>query len=253
MRLAVSGGGTGGHIYPAVSVIEALQRTDASLQVLWLGVAGGPEEGVATSRGWQFAAVAAAQVRGTGLHAPLGALTSVLGGLGAARFLRHWPAQALLATGGYVSVPSIVGARLTGVPVMLFLPDVQPGWAVRFSRRLASVVTTTSEAARRWLGGSKVVVTGYPVREAFFRVAREQARGGFGLDERPALLVLGGSLGARRLNQATLRWAPSLLEGAQVVHVAGRRDYDWVREDARLKGLEGAPGYHLHEYLENLP
>lgn len=253
MRLAVAGGGTGGHIYPAVSVIEALGKTDPALQVMWLGVAGGPEESIANDQGWAFAPVSAARVRGTGLRAPLGVYTSIFGSLGAAQHLRRFSAQVLLATGGYVSVPSIVGAKLVGVPVLLFLPDVQPGWAVRFSRWLANVVATTSEVARRWLGGSRVIVTGYPVREAFFAMPREQARRKLELNGRPALLVLGGSLGARSLNQATLKWVPSFLPAMQVIHVAGRRDYPWVKEEARRYGLDRANGYRLFEYLESLP
>ena len=253
MRLAVAGGGTGGHIYPAVAVIEALRDLEPALDVVWLGVRGGPERTAAAERGWQFAPVAAAQVRGTGVRAPLRVAASLLGSVSAAQQMRRQRAQALLATGGYVSVPAVVGSRLAGVPSLLFLPDVQPGWAVRFSRRFASLVGTTSDAARPYLGRSRVEVTGYPVRPTFFTAERAGARRRLGLDERPALLVLGGSLGAFSLNQALLRWAPTLLVRAQVLHVAGRRDYAAVSEAAAAANLRPQAGYHLFEYMENLP
>ena len=103
MRLALAGGGTGGHVYPAVSVVEALQRECEKVDVLWLGVPGGPEERVARAKSWQFAPVGAAKVRGTGARAPLAAAASIISAVGAARQLRHFSAQVLLATGGYVS------------------------------------------------------------------------------------------------------------------------------------------------------
>lgn len=252
MRLAIAGGGTGGHIYPAVSAIEALGLLGVPAEVLWLGAAGGPEETMARERGWQFYPVKTAQVRGTGLHLPLHAAVAVGGAVGAARGLRDFSAEVLLATGGYVSVPGALGARLAGVPVVVFLPDASPGWAIRFLHHFAQVKAASSEAAARALGAG-AVVTGYPVREAFATAERTQARATFGLSDRPMVLILGGSSGARRLNEATLRWAPKLLATADIVHLAGRRDYDQVVQRVTDEGLLQSDGYHLYPYLEDLP
>ena len=253
MRLAVAGGKTGGHIYPAVSVIEALERENGQSEVLWLGRAGGPEEEVARARGWSFAAVRAAEVRGMGLRAPIGAAAGLLGAVGAARRLRAFGAETVLATGGFVSVPGVLGARLAGVPVLVLLPDVRPGWAVRFLRHFASLVAVTCEGACRYLGRTRTVQSGYPVRQDFYACTRAEARSRLGLDERPAVLVMGGSTGSESLNRAAVRWAPSLVPAAQVIHVSGRKDHSWVSEQARELGLDAAVGYHLHAYLEELP
>ena len=88
MRVAIAGGGTGGHIYPAVSAIEALEGMGASPEVLWLGAAGRPEEGMARDRGWGFHPVRTAQVRGSGLRVPLNAAVAIGGAFGAAGALR---------------------------------------------------------------------------------------------------------------------------------------------------------------------
>ncbi len=251
MRLAIAGGGTGGHIYPAVSAIEALGLLGRPTDVLWLGAAGRPEEAMAKERGWGFHPVQTAQVRGTGLRLPLHAAYAVGGAVGASRALKAFAADVLLATGGYVSVPGTLGARLAGVPVVLFLPDASPGWAIRFLRRFAHVKAASSDAAAAALGAG-AVVTGYPVREAFATTERDTARAALGLSNRPAVLILGGSSGARRLNAATLRWAPQLLAEADVLHVAGRRDFEQVSQEAEAAGLSDAAGYHLYDYLEEM-
>jgi UDP-N-acetylglucosamine--N-acetylmuramyl-(pentapeptide) pyrophosphoryl-undecaprenol N-acetylglucosamine transferase len=252
MRLAVAGGGTGGHIYPAMAAIEALGHLGVDAQVMWLGVPGGPEESVARGQGWEFHPVRANKVRGSGLRIPANALAGFAGAVDARRALREFGAEVLLATGGYVSVPGALGAKLAGVPVLLFLPDASPGWAIRFLRYFADVVAGSSQEAAASLG-KRTVVTGYPVRRAFLETDREQAREKMRLGSRPALLVLGGSSGARRLNQAVLRWGQDLLGVADIMHVAGRRDYDEVVAEATSAGLTAHPGYHLYAYLDNLP
>jgi len=254
MRLALAGGGTGGHIYPAIAVVEALHEGgNEPADVLWLGVPSGLEEESARARGWQFAPVRAGKVRGMGVRAPFAGVEGLASAWAASRHLRRFRADVLLATGGYVSVPSVLGARMAGVPSVVYLPDVEPGWAVRFSRRFADVVAVTCERSRRYLGGSRVVVTGYPVRSSFVSGSREQARRRLELDSRPAVLALGGSLGARSINEAVLRWAPQWTPRFQVLHVSGRRDYTWVKDAAKSAGLvHGEGGYCLYEYLEDM-
>lgn len=250
--MAVAGGGTGGHIYPAVAIIDALAEREA-VDVLWLGVSGNPEEDTAARRGWRFAPVPAFKVRGAGWRAPIGAVLSIVGGVTAARRLRAADAQAVLATGGYASVPGVVGAKLAGVPVLLFLPDVRPGLAVRFTRRLATRIATTSERGRRALGGGSVAVTGYPVRREFFTATPEASRRQLGLEDRPVVLVVGASQGAASFNRAVLRWGSRLLDTTQILHVSGARNYDGALAAASQEGLTADRGYHLFPYLENLP
>ncbi len=252
MRLAVAGGGTGGHIYPAVSVIDSLLQAGEDVSVLWLGVVGNPEQTLSLARGWEFAPVRAEKVRGSGWRTPVHAALSFSGALGASRALRRFGAQVVMATGGYVSVPGALGAKLAGIPVLLFLPDASPGWAIRLVKRLADASATTSEWANRSLGG-RATVTGYPVRQAFFTCIQEGCRRDFGLDDRPVVLVLGGSSGARQLNRAVLRWMGESDGTVQVIHVSGTRDHEMVRAAALEAGLGPESGYHLYPYLEELP
>jgi UDP-N-acetylglucosamine--N-acetylmuramyl-(pentapeptide) pyrophosphoryl-undecaprenol N-acetylglucosamine transferase len=253
MRVAVAGGKTGGHIYPAIAVLEALEEESESLSVLWLGTLSGPEGALVSQRGWQFVSLGAVGVRGSGLAMPWNVLKNLLESFRARAFLKRFGASAVLATGGFLSVPAVLGAKMAAIPVLLFVPDVQPGWAARLLAPLSTRVAASTAVAARKLGAHpRVFVSGYPVRAAFWQMDKARARNQLGLDDRPVVLVAGGSSGARRLNLAMLRWAPELVSAAQIVHVAGRRDYAWVQDAARQLGLGPRRGYHLFEYLEQL-
>jgi UDP-N-acetylglucosamine--N-acetylmuramyl-(pentapeptide) pyrophosphoryl-undecaprenol N-acetylglucosamine transferase len=141
----------------------------------------------------------------------------------------------LFATGGYASVPVALAAWLLRVPILVYLPDVEPGLAVRFVARLASRVAVTVRDSRAYLPDSKVVVTGYPVRAEFLSIQRDldqaEARRRLGLTpDGPVLLVMGGSRGARSINHAVCEILEQVLAMAQVIHLTGDLDWPWVSE-----------------------
>ncbi len=162
---------------------------------------------------------------------------------------RERPA-ALFATGGYASVPVALAACTLRVPILVYLPDVEPGLAVRLIARLATRVAVTVEDSRAYFPARKVVVTGYPVRAGLGGLDRAEARAvlRLALDE-PVLLVLGGSRGARSINQALSGVLEQMLELVQVVHVSGELDWPWVaeRRETLLAGLKAR--YHAFPYL----
>jgi len=146
------------------------------------------------------------------------------------RLFRRFRPDVLLMTGGYVNAPVGLVAWLRRVPSAIFLPDVEPGSAIRALSRIADRVACTTAASRDYLDAEKVVVTGYPVRptlRAATQMTREAAREQFSLAPgRPTLLVFGGSRGARSINRALMAILPDLLEaGVQVIHVSGLRDW----------------------------
>lgn len=251
MRYALAGGGTGGHAYPSITVGEELRRRGHEL--VYYGTERGPEHSLAESAGIAFRGMAASQVRG-------GPRRMATGGLNLARGMRQVAAQmrserpaALFATGGYAAAPVGLAARRRGVPMLVFLPDVHPGWAVRFLNRFATTVACSVDAALASLPRRKAVVTGYPVRPQFLEATREEGQRRFRLDPAlPTVLVTGGSLGARAINQAVAAALPQLLTRAQVLHVCGRKDEAWLRgERERLPG-ELSGRYHLVPYTEEM-
>jgi len=161
--------------------------------------------------------------------------------------LRERPAV-LFATGGYASVPVALAAWTLRVPILVYLPDIEPGLAVRFIARLATCVAVTVEDSRAYFPAHKVVVTGYPVRTEFHGLDRAEARASLGLAS-PVLLVFGGSRGARSINRALSGVLEQMLALAQVVHVSGELDWPWVAE--RREALPAAlkARYHAFPYL----
>lgn len=258
MRVVFAGGGTGGHVYPGLAVARALQGECATravpLDVLYVGVRGRVDEQIVPRAGLQFRAISAGQLRVSSPWTFARNLVRLAWGVAQSlRILRNFRPDAVFATGGYASVPVGVAARLLRRPLVVYLPDVAPGWAVRVLARLATRMTTTSERALEHLPG-KTEVVGYPVREEFWTLDRTAARERMGLPlQASVLLVTGASLGARRINEAIAAGLPQLLEHGDVVHVTGAADQG--RADSQRASLppEAQRRYHIHGFLEDMP
>lgn len=256
MRIALTGGGTGGHILPAISVLDALRtRAGPDLDVCWFGPADRGERAQVERFGLAFETVPAAGVRGRG---PVRLVRSFLrlstGTLTAVRKLRRFRPDAVFSTGGYGSFPCSVAARLLRRPLVVFLPDVEPGWAVRAEKRLATRMATTTEAAVSFLPRAKTVVTGYPVRHVFFEQTREDARKALGLNATDRVVVVAGATqGARVINAAVFEGLPVLLERSVVYHVTGQADF--AEATHRRETLQDALAarYHVAAFREDLP
>jgi UDP-N-acetylglucosamine--N-acetylmuramyl-(pentapeptide) pyrophosphoryl-undecaprenol N-acetylglucosamine transferase len=200
--------------------------------VLYVGGEGGVEEQLVARAGLRFAGVPAGGVHGLTPWRAMGNLVKLMRGWGAAyRLGRRERPAVLFATGGYASIPVALAAWALRMPILVYLPDIEPGLAVRIIGRLATRVAVTVEDSRSYFPPQKVVVTGYPVRAEFYGLDRAAARITLGLapDER-VFLVLGGSRGARSINQALSGVLEQVLELAQVVHVSGELDWAWVAE-----------------------
>ena len=264
MKLVVSGGGTGGHVYPALTVIEAFiqpqQPGEGRLSlspgdVLWIATKGGMEEELVKRAGIEFVGLAAGGLRGMAFFVQARNGLLILKGVGRARqLLARFQPDVVLVTGGYASVSVALAAWLQRIPMVIYLPDVVPGQAIRFLSRFASRVLVTSEASYGYFRREKVVVTGYPVRPEIYDLDRDRARQALGLDATAStLLVFGGSRGAQSINRALVAGLRDLLPVCQVIHVSGRLDVDWVRGATRGLPQEMLARYHLYPYLHDMP
>ena len=255
MKLVLSGGGTGGHVYPALAVAQALRRelpAGEYLDVLYVGT-GGQEAGIVNRAGFPIREVSAAPIRGRmpwQMAANGGKIA--LGVQQARSILGEFRPEVVFSTGGYASFPVALAARSRKVPIALYLPDLNPGWAVRAIARLAQRVAATAVESLRKLPGGKAVVTGYPVREEFLQADRAGGRERLGIDpEEKVLLVTGGSTGAHRINKAISSELAGLVQMCEVIHVSGVADEPWLREirDGLPDPLRAR--YHLHAYLHD--
>lgn len=249
LRIVLAGGGTGGHVYPLLAVAEA---ADPGTAFQYVGAPGGLEGTIVGKTALPFATVDAGAVRGRSpLPAGRGLLRMVRGVAQARALLDRFDAGAVLATGGFVSVPVVVAARLNRVPSVVYLPDLRPGWAVKLLARIATVVAVSFDEVVPWIPCPRVAVTGYPVRPELLRWNRSDARRALDLPENAAVvLALGGSRGARSINQSLADNLSDLLERAYLVHASGVANYDETRVARDALSEAQRERYRLYPYLD---
>ena len=232
LKFAIAGGGTGGHVTPALALGEALsQRGD---QALFIGSDQGIETRLVPEAGFELVALPSRQVMGRGVLGRVLGVFAILRAVGGARrSLREFGADAVISVGGYAAMPASIAAVMSRKPLFLVAPDAVPGRVARLSARFARIVFTGFEAARQHLGtaGSRedgVRCLGVPLRRALTDEFRDE-----GPRRTPAapfrLLVFGGSRGARQINEAMMAALPQLKElSIEVVHQSGADDRDRV-------------------------
>jgi UDP-N-acetylglucosamine--N-acetylmuramyl-(pentapeptide) pyrophosphoryl-undecaprenol N-acetylglucosamine transferase len=174
-------------------------------------------------------------------------------GLGQAwRVVGEFRPHVCFVTGGYVSVPVALAVWMRRVPVLVYLPDIEPGQAVRFVSHFARRVAVTAEDSRAYFPPQKVVVTGYPIRPELRGVDQAAARRRLGLvSGLPTLLVMGGSRGARPINRALTAILKELLPKCQIIHISGHLDAEWVAACGDALPSELRPRYHPYAYLHS--
>src|SRR5512144_1922032 len=204
VRLLICAGGTGGGVYPALAVHGALTAKVPTVETLWVGGEGGMEESLVKRQGIPFRSVPAAGVHGVSLMALPGNLVQIGRGILAARsILNDFQPDVLLFTGGYVAVPVALAGH--SIPSLLYVPDIEPGMALKSLARFADVIAVTTEESQKYFK-KPVHATGYPLRPELALWERQTAHEHLEISgELPVLLVSGGSKGARSINLAVLR------------------------------------------------
>jgi len=226
MKLLIAGGGTGGHVFPALAVAREWQGRGGDREVVIVGTQRGLEAKLVPAAGLPLETIRAAGLKGMGA-VKLAKNTALLlpAMWDSYGILRRHRFAAAFGVGGYASGPVMLAAMLRGVPTVVFEPNAEPGFTNRVLGRFAKrIATGFDETARQW--GVKVVATGCPVRAEFFAAPVNEHRAPF------RVLITGGSQGALPINRAVVD-AMDLLavrkNDLRVVHQTGERDYNAVR------------------------
>ncbi|MGI5915040.1 MAG: undecaprenyldiphospho-muramoylpentapeptide beta-N-acetylglucosaminyltransferase [Anaerolineae bacterium] len=255
MRVLIAGGGTGGHVYPALSVVEALlaePRFGTGVDdVAWVGSVDSVEERIVTREKIAFYTISAGALRGAG---PIQAVRSTAqlgrGIVESRRIISQLRPDVVLATGGYISVPPVLAARSQRVPSLIYLPDMEPGLAVRMLSKVSQRIAVSFDSVTTYFDARKVFVSGYPVRRALHQTDRDAARESLGLSgDAPVVLIFGGSRGARSINEAVRGSLRELLNLARVIHVSGYEDHDRLSAARDELSADERARYHLYAYL----
>jgi len=230
MRIAIAGGGTGGHVTPALATIAALRQQLAGqpLELLWIGTADGVERRIAQEHAIPFATIQAGKLRrylslenlvDLG-RLPVGVIQAIIA-------LRRFRPEIVFSTGGFVSVPTVAAAGLLRLPVLIHEQTAQFGLANRLNLRFATTVALPYEASRAFVPPTKarIVVTGNPVRAEISQGERAEGARLLGLDPHlPTMYATGGARGARAINATIAALLPELVQRYQVIHSCGTQD-----------------------------
>jgi UDP-N-acetylglucosamine--N-acetylmuramyl-(pentapeptide) pyrophosphoryl-undecaprenol N-acetylglucosamine transferase len=215
-RIIITGGGTGGHVFPGIAVARELTK-QPEVEVLYVGKNQGPEAGWVAQAGFAFEGIRVSGFpRGLTLKYFTFLADFARGFLVSNLILSRFKPAAVFSTGGYVSVPLSLAAALRGVPVALFEPNVLPGLAAKVLALFSRRIFTGFEATLRAFSQKKARWSGIPVRQEILTAEKTQARRSFGLDaHKSTILMLGGSQGARNLNRFLADLITFLGQGAQ--------------------------------------
>ncbi len=245
MRAILAGGGTGGHVIPALAIAQELQKQFGT-EVLFIGTARGIENRLVPAAGFPLKLIEVGALNqvslATRLKTALGLPAAVWE---ARRMLVEFGPDVVIGVGGYASGPAMLAAILKKIPTLAFEPNVVPGFANRMVARWVSAAAVHFEETARFF--PRAEVTGVPVRQAFFEIAEKSM-----LSAQPTLLVFGGSQGAHAINQAMIQCLPELLKQApeiHIIHQTGERDYN----DAKAAYQRAGMSAEVSPFISDMP
>ena len=229
IRLIIAGGGTGGHVLPAVAVLQELEFRQQPIEALWIGSLTGTERARADELGIPFAAISTGKLRRyVDVKTAKDAANVPRGYWQARRLVREFRPDVVLSTGGYVSVPTVLAAR-GSAPILTHEQTTILGMATKINVRSAQVLALSFDSTQALVkaGKFRIVVTGNPVRTSLFAGDAVRGRELYGFDDRdPIVLIMGGAMGAQPVNQRVQAMLAGLLTEAQVIHQAGPDSYN---------------------------
>ncbi len=244
MRAILAGGGTGGHVIPALAIAQQLKRLYGA-EVVFVGTSRGIETRLVPAAGYELKLIEIGPLNRVNLMKRLKTVFNLPRAVWAGmRFLKEFKPDVVISVGGYASGPVSIAAVLKRVPLVIFEPNVVPGFANRMIARRAKVAAVHFKETGKWF--PRYEVTGVPVREAFFRVGARPA------DSKPTLLVFGGSQGSHALNSVVCESLAMLAEhvpGIHVIHQTGQKEYVQVRDEY----LHSSISSNVSAFIDDMP
>ena len=256
----MSGGGTGGHVNPAIAIANEIHRRDPSAEIAFVGTERGIENRLVPKEGYRLYHIEIQGIRRS--LSPSNIKTVLLAAKAFSkcrRIVREFKPDIVIGTGGYVCWPVVRAAQALGIPTALHESNAAPGFAVKVLEKGADRVFVNFEETLKLLKyPEKAVRVGNPLKSGFFDVDREKARAELGVagKYRTFLLSLGGSMGAERVNEEVLsvmREYTSQHPEIYHVHATGAIEYEIAKREFEEAGLDKCPNLELVEYIYDMP
>ena len=256
MRLMITGGGTGGHIYPAIAIADEFKRRDEETQILFVGSEIGMEKDIVPECGYEIELINADGF-GTNLRNTVKAVRRVMkGGREARDLIKEYSPDAVIGTGGYASAPVVFFAERMGIPTYIHEQNAIPGKTNRFlARKARKIFLGFSKAGSYFSDASKHVPVGNPVRREFAVCDRNEARQRLGIDPDDfVILAFGGSQGAGRLNREMIHVIESHRddEHFSIYLGTGSYYYDAILSELEEKGIVPTDKIHILKYIHDM-
>ena len=262
MRVLFAGGGTAGHINPALAIAGYLREKQPDAEILFIGNRGGMEEKLVPKAGFAMKTIVISgfqrKMTPKAIAHNVKTLTRVVtSSHQARRIIREFAPDLCVGTGGYVGGPVVRTAMKLGIPAVIHEQNAYPGVTNKMlSADAARVMMAVSDAEKYMKPGARCVLTGNPIRPEILREERAAARKKLGVDDRPLILSFGGSLGARKVNEAVADLMTHTIPGGKFQHIHGYGQYSrWMPDLLREKGIDPdkTPQLDLREYIHDMP
>jgi UDP-N-acetylglucosamine--N-acetylmuramyl-(pentapeptide) pyrophosphoryl-undecaprenol N-acetylglucosamine transferase len=244
MRVIIAGGGTGGHVIPALAIAQEL-HSHYNAEVLFIGTGRGIETRLVPAAGFQLELITVGALNRVDLATRVKTLFDLPRAIAqSARMITEFRPDMMIGVGGYASGPAMIAASFMNVPMMAFEPNVIPGIANRLVAPMVRAAAVHFPATQRYFRNA--VVTGVPVRREFFHVPQRQP------DARPTLLVFGGSQGAHAINVTVIESLAALSQavpGIHLIHQTGEKDY----EAAQAAAAKAEISAEVSRFIDDMP
>ena len=255
MRILLTGGGTGGHLFPLLAVAQTIKKQSKEpVEFLYLGHCNKLSEDVLKQNGIRTSHVLTGKWRRyfslanlwDAIKLPIGIIQALI------KVLIFMP-DVVFSKGGYSSVPAVIAARTYWIPIVVHESDAIPGRANRFMEHLADVIAISYQMTADYTNPTKTIFAGNQVRENLLGGDVVKAKATLGIkSSKPVLLILGGSQGAKKINEVIIKILPRLLATYEVIHQSGEKNFEETKDLAGQAGVKpGREGYHLYQFLSD--
>lgn len=256
MRILLAGGGTAGHINPALAIAGYAKSKDSSSEFLFIGTKRGLESTLVPKSGYDIKYV---EVEGLSKKLTIKNFKSLLHMLTAKskckKIIKEFKPDVVIGTGGYVCAPAVMAANSLGIPTLIHEQNVFPGSAIKLLSKKSSVTAISFDDSRKYLADAKsILFTGNPIRPSILNCDREKARESLELKNEKFIVIFGGSLGAAKINSVALDYIKQISgeKDKKLLFATGERNYDEIINSIKTLGINPGNNISIVPYIHNM-
>lgn len=253
MRILFAGGGTGGHINPAVSIADYIKAHDKDFEALFVGTKRGLETKLVPEAGYDIKYIDVMGFDRKHLMKNFKVIKKLMSAKSTCkRIIKEFKPDYVVCTGGYVSGPVAMAAKALKVPALIHEQNVYPGLTVKKSGKYVSCIAVSFEETLKHIDKSKGVVTGNPVRPEILKAKKAEARKKLGLGDKPFVLIFGGSLGADKINENVVKMLKNTVKDNKFTLLFGTGDRNYMKIKEQMQGIQLADDIKIVPYINNM-